>query len=921
MTEGISDAYASLTRREREILRLTALDLSNPEIAERLVVSPQTLKWYLREIYAKLGVHSREEAIAFIDRFESAAAPEPEVVVHNLPAPVTSLIGRRQEIATVRNLLRAPAIRLVTLLGTPGVGKTRLSVEVAYRLEPDFPDGIAFVPLAPISAPAHVGDAIVGVLNLDTGATRSVREVLKLYLKSKRLLLVLDNFEHLLPASLLVGELLAAAPGIKVLSTSREPLRLYGEREFVVPPLDPSSEAVLLFAERAKAVRPEFEVNEDNATAVTAICKRLDGLPLAIELAAARTKLHTPHVLLNRLTHRLNVLTDGARDLSERQQTLRAAIAWSYDLLSMDEQQMFAWFSVFDGGASAEAFAAVCGEGLSIDPGDKLEALVGKSLITQTTGTDGEPRYSMLETIKEFAAERLAAFGEEGRARLAHARYYLSLAERYADSYRTRDEGWGFRGFETDYLNIRSAWLVAAAQPDDALIGLIAGKWYRLYIMVGRAKDGAYLYQSALHSRMGDESITAAHLMNGFALLSWKQGDSAANFTWSRHALRVFEHHEHAEGRVRALLNLSYDPIFGADETYWEHLLQVALAIAEVHHLGEFIDTLPMGLAKAEFERGNYAQYIELMEAQLAGARQKGIRSLETWLCAYLVPALVAVGDFERAGVLAQAGLDAARALNMRRKIGEFSGMLAGITFIRGDPARARPLQLQALEHDTYAGLHDLVLGDNALLAAIEAQLRNLDSSRKHWNAVLDAFAEFTFDPSSISSAYAALCTAPIVAAAFGQPGLGVEIASAVTAYPKTVHWFIRVVNLVLPQLRARMGDAAFEAAWERGAKHTLADSIEASRHIMDQDTELRRFVFASRDEARIANQTLSDPLTPREFEVLQLVAAGLSNGDIAGHLVVDVSTVKKHVNHIYSKLAIATRSDVSTRAHELGLL
>ncbi len=470
---------SALTPREHDILRLMALDLSNAEIAERLVVSPQTVKWYVKEIYSKLGVHSRDEAIALAETLEVPTESHVPSTLHHLPAPVTSLVGRTREITAVRTLLRDDDVRLVTLLGAPGIGKTRLSLEVAQRMTNGFPDGVVFVPLAPLSDPALVGDAILSALGLDAEGSRSAAERLGLFLKAKHLLLVLDNFEHLLDAAQLVGELLAEAPGLKALATSREPLRVYGEREYSVPPLEPTGEAVTLFVERARAVRPDFDVSEHNAVTLTAICKRLDGLPLAIELAAARMKLYTPHALLGRLASRLNVLTGGTRDVSPRQQTLRAAIAWSYDLLTPDEQRLFARFAVFDGEASLEAFAEVCGGGLALDPFDGLESLISKSLVQQASGADGEPRFTMYEALIEFAAEQLVASGEEEATRIAHARHYLTLAAAYADSFRTANEAWGFRGFEVEYPNIRAAWLFAATQPDDELIGIAAGKWWR----------------------------------------------------------------------------------------------------------------------------------------------------------------------------------------------------------------------------------------------------------------------------------------------------------------------------------------------------------------------------------------------------------------------------------------------------------
>ena len=445
------------------------VDLSNAEIAERLVMTPGTVKWYVKEIYSKLDVHSRDEAIARASQLNVALQSQSVLPTPtNLPAPTTSLVGREREIAAVCQRLLRTDVRLLTLVGSPGIGKTRLSLASASTLLSEFSNGVYFVPLAPVSDPALVANAIAQSLDVQDMGGQSISEILKHYLREKVLLLVLDNFEHLLSAAPLVAELLAAASRLKVLATSREALRVYGEQEYPVPPLalpDPKVsdgvetlreyEAVALFVKRAKAVKPDFDLTPDNALAIVAICARLDGLPLAIELAAARMKLYTPNALFGRLHQCLSALTGGARDLPERQQTLRGAIAWSYDLLNEGEKILFARFGVFVGGWSLEAIEAVCSANLSMDVYDGLESLLNKSLVQQTEGANGKPRFMTLETLREYALEKLAESGEEQAVRQAHAEYFLALAEQAEpELYRADQQRWLNR-LEEEYNNLR----------------------------------------------------------------------------------------------------------------------------------------------------------------------------------------------------------------------------------------------------------------------------------------------------------------------------------------------------------------------------------------------------------------------------------------------------------------------------------
>jgi predicted ATPase/DNA-binding SARP family transcriptional activator len=391
---------------------------------------------------------------------------------HQLPLPPTPLIGREQELAVVRQLLLRDDVRLLTLAGPPGTGKTRLGLQVGADLHASFADGACFVSLAPLRDPGLVVPTIANALGVRESGDRPLLESLKDLLCAKQLLLVLDNFEHLLDAASQIAELAAAASRLKVLVTSRAVLRVRGEQEFPVPPLSlPDPErlpplpalskyaAVELFIQRAVGVKPDFRVTEENAAAVAELCCRLDGLPLAIELAAARMKLFSPEGLLGQLGNRLKLLTGGPRDLPARQQTLRDAIAWSYDLLVPEEQRLFRRLSVFVGGCTLKAVAAVHDpEG---DPErdvlDRVASLVDQNLLRQEVGAEGQPRFMMLETIREFGRERLAESGEEDAVRQQHARFYLELAEARP----------GWERLEAEHDNSRAALTSSLAEAGD----------------------------------------------------------------------------------------------------------------------------------------------------------------------------------------------------------------------------------------------------------------------------------------------------------------------------------------------------------------------------------------------------------------------------------------------------------------------
>jgi predicted ATPase/Tfp pilus assembly protein PilF len=424
---------------------------------------------------------------------------------HNLPAQITPLIGRETEANNIKKLFRQHNARLVTLTGPGGTGKTRLSLEVGAQILGDFKDGVFLVNLAPITEAGLVASAIAKTLGVKESSESPLLDSLKEHLRAKHMLLLLDNFEQTLDAAPLVVELLAASPHLKVLVTSRAVLHVTGEHQFPVPPLavpDSTSvspvkvleqySAVALFVQRALAVRPDFAITDTNAGAVVEICRRLEGLPLAIELAAARIKLFQPNAMLARLDHRLQLLTGGARDLPERQQTMRSAIAWSYDLLEEEEKKLFRRLSIFVDGCTSEAAEAVCNaeNDLQLDVLEGLASLVDKSLQRQEEQLGGEPRFRAFETIKEYGRECLSRSGEASAIKRQHAKFFLDLAEQVEPELLGSNQEMWLDRLETEHENLRAAleWCAEAGEVD---IGLrLGGTLWRFWSTRGYLTEG-----------------------------------------------------------------------------------------------------------------------------------------------------------------------------------------------------------------------------------------------------------------------------------------------------------------------------------------------------------------------------------------------------------------------------------------------
>ncbi len=559
---------------------------------------------------------------------------------HNLPVQPTPFLGREQEVRTVCELLSRREVRLVTLTGPGGIGKTRLSLQVAAELSDQFADGVFFVALAPLSEVELVVPTIVQTLGIREAEGQPPLALLKTVLKDKQMLLLLDNFEQVIEAAVQVAELLAVCPKLKLIVTSRVVLHVQAEREVAVPPLSLPNpkhlpdlvalsqyEAVALFISRAQAVKADFAVTNANAPAVAAICVRLDGLPLAIELAAARCKFFAPKALLARLEQGLAVLSGGARDLPARQQTLRAAIAWSYDLLSPQEQQLFRRLAIFVDGCTIEAAEAVCratGE-LEADILEGLLSLVDKSLLRQEESTEGEPRFWMLQLLREYGLECLRAAGEEDHYRRRHASYYADLTQTMAS------RGVGEASLVRDISNVRAA-LQWTVEHEETTLGLrltgYAQPWFSFLL---RSDTEQWLERIlTLDGNAGEQRAPLSlrlEVLYAFARNLLSQGKVQRVEVVARECLDLAQRIEDHAGisMAFAMLGQLAQESGKIDEavSYFTESYTHSRLTANDSVRGRAI----INLAESARLQGDYARATSLLEELLAGARASGF----TW--------------------------------------------------------------------------------------------------------------------------------------------------------------------------------------------------------------------------------------------------------------------------------------------------
>jgi predicted ATPase/DNA-binding CsgD family transcriptional regulator len=803
----------------------------------------------------------------------------------NLPAQATSFVGRAAELAELRSLL-AGGSRLVTITGPGGIGKSRLALQVAAGALDDAGDGVWLAELAPVADPELVARTVAAVLGVREELGRPMADTLAEAVGDRHLLVVLDNAEHVLGAAAkLADALMRSCPRARLLVTSREPLGIGGEHIFRVPPLPvppadlavpgqlAAFESVQLFAEHAAMRRPGFVLDEDNAAAVASVCARLDGIPLALELAAARLGSLSVPEISSRLGQRLRLLTGGSRTAPPRHQTLRALIDWSYDLLNPEEQVVLDRLSVFAGGWTLEAAEAVTAPGDSAEWQvlDHLSALVDKSLV-QADETRGSTRYRLLETVRHYAAEHLAqrAGAELDETRAAHRDHYLALAETANTHLRGPDEVVWLDQLEGEFDNIRAALAFSIADPGSSGPGLRLAGSLRWFCHM-RGHGGEVLEAlNVLLDRPGSRKPTQAraraliascHLLNQF-------GDHSAMASRAEEAIKI----------ARGLP----DPAVTADALSmlcWFRLEQGdPRALASI---GEAV-----GLARATGDPRLLAEVLgrRAVCKVEAGELDAGLADLEETLAL----SRAAADNYRLASTLANLGVHKVAA-------GEL-------------PAARAYLQEACALADSH-GYQNLSAGSRENLGFVDLMDANPRGARRLFLASLDK----TRLTGNRSYALGAILGLALAAGADGDPAVAVTLHGIADELHEQAGRAFEAIEAGLrdrdhAQLRATLGDAAFEAAYARGRTLTQADAIALAG------------APAEPDPAAQPTVARPDPLSVREREIVALLAGGATDAQIAGRLFLSVNTVRTHLERIRDKTGARRRAELVRYALRTGI-
>ncbi|HEX6655801.1 MAG TPA: LuxR C-terminal-related transcriptional regulator [Candidatus Limnocylindria bacterium] len=879
--------FAALLRQYR-----LAAGLSQQALAERAGLSAHAvsaLERGARRVPYRATLEALAEGLGLSDAEQAALeATVPRVrgprgvagltagpALGGVPLPPMPLFGRADELKTVQELLRSDAVRLLTITGPAGVGKTRLTLEVARELRPAFPDGVWFVDLAPLRDPELVVYTVAQVLDVHERVRQSLLATLEASLRERQLLVVLDNFEQVLAAAPQLAELLAACPGLKLLVTSRTRLRLRWEHIVPLLPLavaDPEMPptvenlaavpAVALFVERAQRSDPTFALTPENTAAVAALCRHLEGLPLALELAAARANVLAPAEMLAWAEQRLPVLSLDAPDLPTRQRSLRATLAWSSALLPAEDQALFRRLAVFAGGWTREAADAVTGmRELGLDPVEGLSRLSDASLVQVRQREDEGLRFSLLETVRELAWEQLEASGEQAALERQHAAYYLALAERAAPALEGAAQRAWFRRLEREHANLRGA-LGWAAQQGEAeselrLAASLASFWH----YNGHLGEGRAWLEDALTRNPDRRDGVRQVALEGVGLLMLCLGEDAAGAARLEEALALAralgEDHRIARA-LGALMHVAYNQ--GQTER-WPALA----AELEAARAGAIVGNLNLGLhvlGMLVHEAGEHAKASAYLEEALAVDRRAGNKTGVALALACLAVVARAQGDRARALGLVTEAIQHARELGYPTAI-TWGPDLATCTLHDAVPWRG--VRLTAIKGAAYAAVR--VSAEWAPAVALTRVFGAIDP--------LGARATFVLSPSQ-------------------QEWCGQTVAA----------------------LRAALGEEAFAAAWAAGRGLSL-----------DQLAEEALAALAARPSTDGELQSPPRPpctnglLSPREHEVLELVAAGLTNKQIAERLVITEGTARFHVTSLLNKLGADNRTQAVASAREQSLL
>ncbi len=861
---------------------------------------------------------------------------------NNLPVQPTPFIGREKEVASVVALLRREGVHLVTLTGPGGTGKTRLGLQAAAELSDRFADGVFLVNLAPLSDPELVIPAAAQALEIKEVGGQPILELLKTSLREKQMLLLFDNFEQVVRAALQVAELLAACPKLKILVTSRMALHVRAEQEFAVPSLtlpDPKHlpdlvvlaqyEAVALFIQRARAVKSDFQVTNATAPAIAEICVRLDGLPLAIELAAARIKLFPPPALLARLSHRLVVLTGGAQDAPARQQTLRDTIEWSYHLLDAGEQRLFRRLSTFVGGCTLEAIEAVCAT-LGDAPAqvaDGVASLIDKSLLRQTEQEEEEPRLMMLETIREYGLEALTDQQEMETTCAAHAAYYLRLAEE-ADVWL-----WGPQLFawlerlEREHDNLRAAlaWSLEPVPGEEAgqrmeMALRLGGALHRFWFSHGHFSEGRTFLERALALSAGVTTVRRAKALVIAADLAYHHGDAQQVEALAEESLALSRAVGDALGIARALGQLGRLAGFTYESARARALLEESVALCQELGNHWYLGWSLLALAAFADERqGELVKAQAHYEEALALWREIGDKeAVAIALTDFAGFLYYSQKDFITARSMSEEALMLSRGLSSKQEVHPLS-LLSEIALSQGDLTAARQFAEETLALEREMGLKWSFANPLSVLARVEVRLGNYDRARYLYEDLLPLIKEVN------DNGFTAFILEGLaeVLAAQGESAWAARLWGAAESLRVSSGFPLPPVDLIdyesaVAAARLRLSERAFDAAWDEGRTMTLEQVLDMPGRAIASTA-----VSAVQPATSSVKPSSSFPagLTAREVEVLRLVAQGLTDVQVAERLVISPRTVKTHLTSIYTKFGVESRTAATRAAIEHHLV